>query len=111
MADTRGNQALSEDHEDHKGADHPDEGAWFSWLERLPVTQEAADSSLVAPASAHASLDCSTFRGTRGTAEQLRCSMTNKRPTSRLAKTGSQKPALHTTPGDILKSSGVEEAQ
>jgi len=56
-------------------------------------------------------LDCSTFRGTRGTAEQLRCSMTNKRPTSRLAKTGSQKPALHTTPGDILKSSGVEEAQ
>ena len=38
-----------------KGADHQDEGAWFSWLERLPVTREAADSSLVAPASAHAS--------------------------------------------------------
>jgi len=64
VADTRGNQAVSED---HKGADHQDEGAWFSWLSRLPVTQEAADSSLVAPASAHASLDCSTFRGPRGT--------------------------------------------
>ena len=25
-------------------------GAWFSWLERLPVTQEAAGSSPVAPA-------------------------------------------------------------
>jgi hypothetical protein len=42
-------------------------GRGFSWLSRLPVTQDAADSSLVAPASAHASLDCSTFRGPRGT--------------------------------------------
>ena len=25
-------------------------GAWFSWLERLPVAQEAAGSSPVAPA-------------------------------------------------------------
>jgi hypothetical protein len=53
VADTRGNQAVSEDHRD---ADHQDEGAWFSWLERLPVTQEAADSSPVAPASLHAIL-------------------------------------------------------
>ena len=48
--------ARGEGREDHKGADHQDEGARFSWLERLPVTQDAADSSPVAPASAHASL-------------------------------------------------------
>jgi hypothetical protein len=29
-------------------------GAWFSWLERLPVTQEAAGSSPVAPANSSA---------------------------------------------------------
>jgi hypothetical protein len=48
--------ARGEGREDRKGAEHQDEGAWFSWLERLPVTQEAADSTSVAPTSAHASL-------------------------------------------------------
>jgi hypothetical protein len=63
-----------------------DDGAWFSWLERLLVTQETADSAPSLPPVRMRVWDCCTFRGPREHAEQLRCSMTNKRPKNQASK-------------------------
>ena len=62
MADTRGNQAVSED---HKGADHQDEGAWFSWLNSLlawpSISQRERNVLIQAHEEPGTTRDCEVF--------------------------------------------------